>query len=107
MRFSRLIRWSWLLLGTALSLPGMAAVTDSSDALFNSPSILRLQLEIPAESIEQLRGNPRQKIPAIVRSGTNVWRQVGIHVKGSIGSFRTIDGKPSLTLNFDEFQSDQ
>jgi hypothetical protein len=32
---------------------------------------------------------------------------VGIHLKGRIGSFRTLDDKPALTLDFDKFAPDR
>lgn len=102
MSFRTIVCWI-LLMARAFAAEG----TNGSDARFSSPSIVRLQLEIAPADIELLRENPRQNIPATVRSGTNVWQKVGVHVKGSIGSFRSIDGKPSLTLNFDKFQPDQ
>jgi hypothetical protein len=39
--------------------------------------------------------------------GTNTWREVGIHLKGQYGTFQGIDGRPSLTLNFDKYQKGQ
>src|SRR5689334_11486060 len=73
------------------------ATLDASDALFTNGPVPTLRIQIPAANIEKLRDNPRQSIQATVQAGTNVWRDVGIHIKGSIGSFRSIDGKPSLT----------
>jgi len=32
-----------------------------------------------------------------------VYTDVGIHIKGALGSFRAVDDYPSLTLNFDKF----
>jgi spore coat protein H len=107
MSSSKLTRLCGFLVGALLAWRSPAAVPDSSDGLFTNASILRLQLHLPAENIEQLRDNPRRNIPATVRAGTNVWRDVGVHIKGSIGSFRSIDGKPSLTLSFDKFLPDQ
>jgi len=95
----------------AASLAGLricaGARAESSDAVFTNSSIPRLRLTIPVENIEKLRGNPREYIRATVRAGTNVWENVGVHIKGSIGSFRSIDGKPSLTLSFEKFIPEQ
>jgi spore coat protein CotH len=51
------------------------------------------------------RIGPRRS--ATVMEGTNTWREVGIHLKGQYGTFQGIDGRPSLTLNFDKYQKGQ
>src|SRR5436309_1292775 len=65
---------------------------------------------IIAEWIEtakgDLRTNPRSYIVGNVREGTQVFTNVGIHLKG-MGSFRRVDEKPSFVLNFDKFVPDQ
>jgi hypothetical protein len=42
-----------------------------------------------------------------VYEGSAVYPQVGVHVKGSTGSFRAVDDKPSLTLDFSRFNEGQ
>ncbi len=42
----------------------------------------------------------RPEVLCTVREGTKVWTNVAIHLKGSLGSFRPVDAKPSFTLNF-------
>jgi len=44
---------------------------------------------------------PRTYVSGIVREGAHVFTNVGIHLKG-MGSFRSVDEKPSLVLKFDE-----
>jgi hypothetical protein len=83
------------------------AAQDASLELFTNGVIPRIRLTIPPESVAGLRKNPRQDVSATVREGTNVWPAAGVHLKGSIGSFRGIDGKPALTLSFDKFSSTQ
>ncbi len=39
--------------------------------------------------------------------GRNIWRDVGLHVKGAAGSRRGIDDKAALTLNFRKFTPGQ
>ena len=80
---------------------------EPSDTLFTNASIPRLKISIPAEGISALRTNARDYVRATVREGSNVWSDVGIHLKGSIGSFRSIDGKPGFTLSFERFVPEQ
>ena len=65
--------------------------------------ILQLRIEIEPASLDRLRKEPRQFVPARVMEGTSVLSGVGIHLKGSTGSFRPVDEKPSLTLDFSRF----
>jgi hypothetical protein len=44
----------------------------------------------------------RIDVHVTVREGEQVYQDVALHLKGSY-SFREIDDKPSLTLNFDKF----
>ena len=48
-----------------------------------------------------MRREPRKDVPATLREGNQVWTNVSVHLKGAVGSFRSLDDKPSLTLNFD------
>src|SRR5215213_699870 len=108
MNLVRLIRCKSLGVGGILiSAVAVLAAADSSDAFFTNVPVSLLRITIPPDNIEGLRNNPRQYIRASVRAGTNVWNDVGVHIKGSIGSFRSIDGKPSLTLSFDKFSPQQ
>src|SRR5262245_54174991 len=96
------VRWAGDFLGITAGAAVLAsgasrsAAQDESIRLFTNGSIPRLRLTIPAESIARLRAQPRQDVSAVVREGTNEWPAVGVHLKGSVGSFRGIDGKPAL-----------
>ncbi len=68
-----------------------------------SDPIPRLSIELPVSEVERLRSQPRHYVRATVREGTNVFRNAGLHLKGSIGSFRPIGEKPSFTLDFTRF----
>ncbi len=87
----------------------------AGDDLFTNSSIRHLQIEIPADGIQTLRNysfrsrdeSPRTNVAATIREGTHVWTNVALHLKGAFGSFRPINSKPSLTLNFDKWVEGQ
>jgi len=62
-------------------------------------------LELTPDAIACLKRQPREYVTATVTEGTNVHLQVGVHLKGAVGSFRPVDDKPSLTLDFSRFES--
>jgi spore coat protein CotH len=85
--------------------------------LFSSTNLLRISITIPEAGMNALRSyrwnqeNPstlkRPYALATVRSGEAVFTNVAVHLKGSFGSFRSVDGTPALTLNFDKFAPGQ
>ena len=100
----------WTLLSTIVAVSGaeLRAKDDVTAALFTGP-LPRVQIEIPAEGMTTLRAYNqvwRQKRPeridvrVTVRDGLRIYTNVALHLKGSY-SFQPIDGKPSMTLNFD------
>ena len=93
----------------ALLVPAeeLPAAPDPGLELFTNGIVPRLRLILAPEGIAALRAEPRKDVPGRVQEGTNAWAQVGVHLKGSVGSFRGIDGKPALTLNFDKFSPAQ
>lgn len=72
----------------------------------------RLEIEIAPADVNKLRSyqwnrsrrddgvTDRPEVLATVREGTNIYHDVALHPKGSMGSFRSFDDKPALTLNF-------
>ena len=101
--------------GATQGAPGTAV--DPAADLFRSDQVPLLEIEIPEAGLDRLReysfggrGGDTSRRPdtqATVREGTNVYRKVAIHLKGSAGSFRSIDDHPALTLNFDKFTKHQ
>ena len=115
---------SWILIST-LCVSGCAggtlaaaAVKDSekSASLFHDNTVLKLQIEISAQGLETLRKyewsreatpGDRTSASATVREGDRVYTNVSVHLKGAAGSFRSVDDKPGLTLNFDKLARGQ
>src|SRR5437016_389930 len=91
----------WLL-GCAAS----AAPPPGAD-LFTTGPVLRLRIEIAPGELAALRRDSRSYVPAALREGSQVYPKVGIHLKGSTGSFRGLDDKPALTLSFGKFAPGQ
>ncbi|MCE9530740.1 MAG: CotH kinase family protein [Planctomycetes bacterium] len=81
---------------------------DESDKFFNGSTVLRLEIEIGKKEMDLLRREPRKYVKATLKEGDKVvGTDVGIHLKGAAGSFRSIDEKPGLTLNMDKFTDGQ
>jgi spore coat protein CotH len=84
---------------------GAAKETESYFAAEQMPT---LRIEISAEDQDLLRRHPKKYVRATVHEGEKVYRDVGVHLKGSkLGSFRPLEEKPSFTLNFDKFVDGQ
>jgi spore coat protein H len=94
------------------------SATAPTEDLFAGGSIPRIKIEVPAKSIERLRGKgwswgwggptrERPEVEATVVEGGQVYTNVALHLKGSAGSFQPVDSKPGITLNFDKFVKGQ
>jgi len=73
---------------------------------FSEQAIRTFHFEISEAGLNQLRRSPRSYVSGTVREGNRVLTNVAIRIKG-MGSFRTIDEKPSLAVKFDEFATNQ
>jgi len=83
-----------------------------TEAFFARPVVARLRVELSEAAVKALRKDPRTYVKATVReelpTGTGrAYADVGVRLKGGAGSFRGIDAKPGLTLDFSEFVSGQ
>jgi spore coat protein H len=83
-----------------------AQFRDDADALFTNAIPLRLILEIPEPGLDSLRRDPRKYVAARLRDGNTVYSNVAVHLKGAAGSFRRVDDRPGLTLNFSYMEPD-
>ena len=113
----------WLLAG-ASPLRGQGGKTKKSAAIaaqqkeiedwFTRPDVPAISIEINAEGLAKLKrqqgpASPqeREAVPATVREGPTAYTNVAMRLKGSAGSYRSIEDKPALTLNFDTFSPGQ
>lgn len=77
---------------------------DSSDQFFIDGVIPQLKIEISKEELDKLRQKDREYVKCTVtENDSKKYTDVGIHLKGAAGSFRPIEDRPALTLNFDKF----
>ncbi len=76
------------------------------EGFFTNRSSQRFEIRLTEENLASLRREPREYVPAVVVAGGKLFTNVGIHLKG-VATFRQVDDKPSLTLNFAKFQPKQ
>src|SRR4051794_20167680 len=79
-----------------------ATPADASDRFF-AGAIRRFEITLEEADLKSLRQKERQYVRATVADGEKTHKGVGLHLKGAAGSFRGLDDKPALTLNFDKF----
>jgi spore coat protein H len=96
------------LMFVAATLP-CAGKSEKKEAaeLFETNRIIALQIQVSEAGLKALQKENRKFVGATVTEGTNVWRDVAIHLKGSAGSLRGMEDKPALTLSFGKFTPDQ
>src|SRR5439155_13322108 len=75
--------------------------------LFTQSAVVRIRIELQQQNLLALREDPRRYVRSTIRSDGKAYRDVGVHLKGSTGSFRGVDDKPGLTLDFGRFNPDQ
>ncbi len=81
---------------------------NASDDFFERGEIPRLKITIPQAELERLNQNNRDYVRCAIKENDKTeYISVGIKLKGAAGSFRGINDKPALTLNFDKFRDHQ
>lgn len=86
----------------------LAAILPASGAdFFESGRVPHIRIEIAKTNIDSLRRDARKYVPATLRDGDSVYTNVAIRLKGAAGSFRPVDDRPALTLNFDKYTAGQ
>ncbi|MFM7096344.1 MAG: CotH kinase family protein [Gemmataceae bacterium] len=81
---------------------------DPSVNFFASKDVLRISIEIEPKQIQLLKMADRSYVPCTVKvEGGQTYTKVGIHLKGAAGSYRGLEDRPALSLNFDKFNDGQ
>jgi hypothetical protein len=75
--------------------------------LFTNAAVCEIQIEIRFDDLQKLRNESREFVRATITQDGAVYRDVAVHLKGSVGSFRPLDDKPGFTLDFARFQAKQ
>jgi spore coat protein CotH len=96
----------------AFGAPALAQSTtktkDPAGEFFKAEKAIEISLEIGPKEMDSLRKQDRTYVKAKLTEGKDAYRDVGVHLRGSAGSYRPIDDfKPGLTINMDKFVDDQ
>lgn len=100
------MRWALLVGIVGASFAG--AAEDKAAAVFDPKAPpMKIEITLDKENKTLLDKDARKYVRCTFKSGDQVFKDVGIHLKGAAGSFRGWDDKPALTLNFDKFTKGQ
>ncbi len=97
----------WAVAHLAASPVSAQKAAKESEAFFAGKKIPHLDIEIAAKPLSLLRLEPRTYVKATITVGDTVYPDVGIHLRGGLGSFRPLHDKPGLTLNMNKFGEDK
>lgn len=102
------------LVSVAIVWSCVAAGTPRADdaSVFDAPDIPRIEIRLDPGAAEKLREDPRGYVPCTLEigaphdSGTapEIHEGVAIRLKGSAGSFQSLDEKPGFTVNMDSWR---
>ena len=73
---------------------------------FETGPIVELRFELEAANHKRLKSSPRRYVKARMREGRGEAVEVGVKLKGSAGSFRSLSDKPGLTIDVNRYQRD-
>lgn len=69
---------------------------------FTDGQVRTFKITVEQPGLGVLEKNDRSYVKATITEGTNVFKDVGIHLKG-MGSFRPFNEKPSFAVKFDKY----
>lgn len=103
------------LLLLALRGPGPFSILPAAQAvealpgseIFDRPTVLDFQVQLVETNLQALRDRPREYTPTTVVVNGEIYRDVGVKLKGAAGSFRHVDDRPAMTLHFSKWTKDQ
>jgi spore coat protein H len=97
------IGWAMMLAQVEGASPAIGLDRANSSDLFTTRPMWRVQIDLASQDLDRLRTDARQYVRARLRVGDEVFSDVGLHLKGSGGSYRGLDDKPGFTLDFGRF----
>lgn len=75
--------------------------------IFSDKTIHTIEITLPDASVASLEAEPYEWAPGDVSIDGEVVPQIGVRLRGKIGSFRTLSQKPKFKLKFNELVEDQ
>lgn len=102
-RLNQLLLLCGLAMTSALTNPELHAAgpVKTSSSFFDR--VHRIRITLSDSEVRSLRREGREYVRGQVEADGQVFPEVGIHLKGSLGSFQGIDDKPGFTLAFERF----
>lgn len=80
----------------------VGAAPDESAYLFGTNEVIEVEIRMSEESASDLGSQPFEYVPIDIRIDGDEWLEdVAIRIKGRIGSYRTLSGKPGFRVDFD------
>ncbi|MCI0534624.1 MAG: CotH kinase family protein [Verrucomicrobiales bacterium] len=102
MHYGIMLLFSFWLAIQLSALGGSASDRARANALFGTPQVLDIKIEISPEAMRSLKQQPRVYVLANIRQGDTVYTNVHVRIRGSAGSFRPVTDKPGLTIKIDK-----
>lgn len=78
----------------------------ASEEFFREPVLRTFNIQLSEAALGKLRSAPRSYVTGALMEGEHVLTNVAIHLRGN-GSFRPLEEKPSFSVKFDEFATNQ
>lgn len=84
-----------------------APVHEPTCGLFEGDRPIHLRIRLGTNEWTQLAQAHRKYVSATISTDESAGMEVGVHLKGSTGSFRPLNDKPGWTLDFGRYKADQ
>lgn len=95
----------------ALAIAATPASADEAEWLYDPAKVVEIDFEMTAEAEAALEAEPDEYVPATFTLAHDAQvfgpLEVGLRLKGGLGSFRPLSEKAAFKVKFDEFVDDQ
>ncbi|MFZ5480024.1 MAG: CotH kinase family protein [Myxococcota bacterium] len=86
---------------------GSQDTTDLDAVVFDDTIVHRVEIELEADATAALDADPYEWVPGTITYDGVELKHVGVRLRGKIGSYRTLSGKPKFKIGFNEYNRDQ